>query len=138
MKHLREVEAIVKPITCECLGKKFKVLVEHDKKFKNTHWPVGEPRVYIQLSYRAKCTKTGHEDFWKGRKWYLSEHMTADEIVKTVYAAFEAAVKHEIMEGFKYYNKIVFNPHVDFVELLKITNNEVKRQQPKQLKKQIA
>lgn len=85
------------------------------------------PRVFIQLEYYAKCTKTGEEDSWRGRKWYLSEHMTDDEIIKTCYCAFEAAVKHEIMEGFKVDGKILFNPHINFEELLLITNKEVKR-----------
>lgn len=53
--------------------------------------------------------------------------MTADEIVKTVYAAFEAAIKHEVMEGFKVDGIVLFNPHVDFEELLKISHKEIQR-----------
>lgn len=53
--------------------------------------------------------------------------MTNDEIIKTAYCAAEAAVKHEIMEGFKVDGVILFNPHVDFEELLKISHLEVKR-----------
>ena len=54
--------------------------------------------------------------------------MTEDEVVKTCFAAFKAAVEHEIMEGFRYEDKIVFNPHVDFRELMNISHKEVKRQ----------
>lgn len=84
-------------------------------------------RIFLQVVYNAPCTKTGEDQQWHGAKRYLSEHMTYDEIVKTAYSAFEAAVKHEVMEGFKYKGKIVFNPHVNFEALLSITNQEIKR-----------
>jgi hypothetical protein len=53
--------------------------------------------------------------------------MTRDEVVKTAFAAFKAAVEHEVMEGFKFNGKIVFNPHVSFEALLSITDQEVSR-----------
>lgn len=55
--------------------------------------------------------------------------MTDDEIVKTAWCAFEAAVKHEIMEGFKVDGKILFNPHLNFEALLSISHLEVKRKE---------
>jgi hypothetical protein len=53
--------------------------------------------------------------------------MTDDEVVKTAYVAFEAAVKHEILEGFKVDGKILFNPHVNFEALLTVSDKEVFR-----------
>mgnify|MGYP006951087584 CR=1 FL=1 len=88
----------------------------------------GGDRVYIQVSYIDKCRISGKEETWSGRKWYLSEHMADDEIVKTAYAACKTAVEHEIMEGFKVDGKVVFNPHVSFEALLSITDQEVKRE----------
>lgn len=64
---------------------------------------------------------------WSGRKWYLSDYMTSDEIIKTCYVAFEAAVKHEIMEGFKVGGIVLFNPHTQYTELLKISHLEIQR-----------
>jgi hypothetical protein len=46
--------------------------------------------------------------------------MTEGEIVNKVYVAFKQAVEHEVMEGFKFDGKIVFNPHVSFRDLIKI------------------
>ena len=114
-----EIFYLLNRISLSCLDKKFYINLEADKIY-------GE-RLYIQIEYTSKCINTGVTETWKGRKWYLSEYMTADEIVKTCYAAFEAAVKHEILEGFKVDNKTLFNPHVDFEELLKISHKEVKR-----------
>ena len=53
--------------------------------------------------------------------------MTDDEVVKTAYAAFKAAVEHEVMEGFKVDGQVLFNPHTPYEELLKVSNIEVKR-----------
>jgi hypothetical protein len=87
----------------------------------------GGDRIYIQVSYLEECKNTGKTEEWFGRKWYLSEHMLDDEIVKTCYAACKAAVEHEVMESFKVDEITLFNPHINFEELLKISNKEVKR-----------
>ena len=55
--------------------------------------------------------------------------MTDDEIIKTCYAAFDACVKHEIMEGFKVDGKMLFNPHINFEALLTISDKEITRSQ---------
>lgn len=130
LPFIEQVKRLTAPITCKCLGKEFEILVEYDKiadafppQFK-----IIEPRVYIQLKYESECTRTGEIDEWKGRKWYLSQYMTDDEIVKTCYAAFKAAVEHEIMEGFKFDGTIVFNPHVSYAALMSVSDREVKRQ----------
>lgn len=109
----------------DIMGKTFHVDIKEDAKAAN-FMPLGA-RVYIQLYYYALCTKSGKERAYKGRKWYLSEHMTDDEVIKTCYAAFETAVKHEIMEGFKVDGIVVFNPHVNYEELLKISHREITR-----------
>lgn len=64
---------------------------------------------------------------YKGRKWYLSPYMTEDEVVKTIYLAFEVAVKHEILEGFKMDDTPLFNPHTPYDEILKISKIEKTR-----------
>lgn len=114
------IKNIVDRMSLSVFGITFKVLVERDKVFYNGRW-------YIQIEYPAPCTKTGLVEMWKGRKWYLSEYMTNDEIVKTTYCAFESCVKHEVMEGFKVDGKILFNPHVNFEELLKVSELEIRR-----------
>jgi hypothetical protein len=53
--------------------------------------------------------------------------MPADEIMKTAYGAFKMAVEHEAMEAFKVDGIILFNPHINFEELLKVSHKEIKR-----------
>ncbi|RPE05525.1 hypothetical protein EGT74_24385 [Chitinophaga lutea] len=118
---IETVKAFCSYITMSVFGAAFQLRIERDCK------DTINGRIFLQVTYEAPCTKTGDIQTWHGRKWYLSEHMTYDEIVKTAYAAFEAAVKHEVMEGFKFDGKVVFNPHVNYEALLSITDNEVSR-----------
>jgi hypothetical protein len=64
---------------------------------------------------------------WKGRKWYLSSHMTEDEVLKTCFVAFQAAVQHEVMEGFKLGGIPPFNPHASIWTLRNASIMEVTR-----------
>lgn len=121
MGMLKRTQEIVNQLSCELLGKTFKIRVEGDAKF------VDNGRVFVQMIYESPCTKTDTIKEWRGRKWYLSEYMTNDEIVKTVFLAFEIAVRHEILEGFKVNGKPLFNPHVNYEALLDVSHKEVKR-----------
>lgn len=117
----QELIVLLHRISMSALGTEFLLIVSRDQIHQNG-------RIYLQVLYAAPCTKTGQVQPFKGRKWYLSEFMTDDEVIKTAYCAFEAAVKHEVMEGFKVDDTILFNPHVNYEELLKISALEVSRQ----------
>ncbi len=114
-----KVQELVDRISMEIFGQKFGIILERDK--------VNQKRLYVQAVYTAPCTNSGEIEDWKGRKYYLSDFMTEDEVIKTCYVAFEQAVKHEVMEGFKVDGTILFNPHINFEELLKVSHKEVKR-----------
>lgn len=113
------VEGLLRRITFKLFGKEVFVFSRQDIK--------GGGRLFIQTLYEAKCSRTGKMEEWKGRKWYLSTHMTDDEVIKTAYCAIKATVEHEVMEGFKVDGVVLFNPHVSFEELLAISHKEVKR-----------
>jgi hypothetical protein len=119
---LEQVKSIISSIKCHLFSTVFRIRVERDNKDPDNG------RIFLQICYDAFCSRTGvFQNDWHGRKWYLSDYMTVDEIVKTCYAAFKAAVEHECMEGFKVNDIIVFNPHINHEELLKISDREVKR-----------
>lgn len=129
----QRVQQLLSRVKLKCLDKEFNILIKYDDKYTTQDSFFSDDtifyngRVYIQLEYNSSCNKDTEQDYWKGRKWYLSEHMTDDEIIKTCYAAFEACVKHEIMEGFKVDGKMLFNPHINFEELLLISDKEITR-----------
>lgn len=110
--QLYSVCDILAHINAEVMGKRVAFRCERDKKR-----PV-DGRIFIQCRYRTRCAITRKLRTWHGRKWYLSEHMLIDEIVKTAYAAFKACVEHEVMEGFTWGGDQVFNPHTPFHALL--------------------
>jgi len=55
------------------------------------------------------------------RKWYVSQHSTVTEVVRTAYKAGIAALEHEFDETFKYKNVSIYNPHIN-VEALRLWN----------------
>jgi len=119
---IEQVQNIIKNIDFRLFGQQFHLEAHHDKEYPNG-------RIFLQVRYHDRCRKTGKYDWWGGRKWYLSKYMTTDEIIKTAFAACKAAVEHEIMEGFTVEGTVLFNPHVDYRELLVISHKEVKREE---------
>lgn len=116
---IQDIKAITSRIKMQLFEQKFHVRTEVDLK--------GGDRIFLQIIYRADCNSGHGKKTFHGRKWYLSEHMTTDEIVKTCYAAFDAVVKHELLEGFLVDGKALFNPHIDFEALLSVNHLTVSR-----------
>jgi hypothetical protein len=123
---------LVRRIGLNCMGKQLEIRVEEDQVYRH---PVAGGRLFLQVVYRANDTRKidrPREQEWHGRKWYLSEHMLPDEVVKTAFAAFKAAVEHEVMEGFTWDGRRVFNPHTPYDVLLEASEVEVARITPQQ------
>jgi hypothetical protein len=81
-------------------------------------------RVYMQIaSPKGTCNYSGEEFAWKGRKWFLSEHMTDGEVVQTALVACLAASEHEIREQFKYRGVSIFDPHYDIERLVELRSD---------------
>jgi len=47
----------------------------------------------------------------RGRKWYVSPHMTRSEVVQTAFSAIRWAEEHEMRELFTYRGQRIFGPH---------------------------
>lgn len=123
-----KVKVLLARVRLSCLDKDFKIVIEYDKKHMASAFNYDiEPRVFIKITCITVCRKTRRAWVQHGRKWYLSDHMTDDEIVKTAFGAYERFISHEAAEGFFVDGLPLFNPHTDFEEMLKICNKEVKR-----------
>jgi len=121
-KTIEQTRTLLDRIKMEIFGVTFSIRCEVDNKSNNDGG-----RLFLQAVYTSKCNKSQEVKEWHGRKYYLSDYMTKDEIVKTAYVAFESAVQHEVMEGFTVDGIVLFNPHINFEELLKVSQKEVKR-----------
>lgn len=108
---------LIDAIDAEIFGTQFKCILGFDS---DVFW--------IQLTFTVN-NEEGVE-FLRGRKWRLSPHMLDDEIVKTVWLAFEVAVKHELLEGFRFSGERVFNPHTPFTKFIEASRTEVFRPEP--------
>lgn len=100
-----------------------------DVKYKNWRLIFGlndhaNLRPYMQWEFDAPCAKTGATYKQKGRKWYLSQHMTESELVFTAFKAALTAEEHECREFFTYQRKRVMNPHISVQALLSVCNQE--------------
>lgn len=81
-------------------------------RFQVVHDPIG--KIYLQAETDTVDLDTGEP--WpncRGRKWYLSPHMTKSELVATAFKAVLTFQEHEAREQFTYRGRRVFGPHID-------------------------
>lgn len=71
-------------------------------------------RPYIQCHVaEGTDSQTGERAAWVSGKRYLSEWMTAQELVGTAFALIKAAELHEVHEFFRYKGASIYNPHIN-------------------------
>lgn len=100
-------------------------------EFNDWKFIVGESRgrLYLQLRFKAACSKTGELMDWTSRKWELSPYMTQSEVVATAFKAVMTAIEHEARENFKWKSRAIFGPHIDVEALHFVANTEDVRAQ---------
>lgn len=64
-------------------------------------------------------TYTGKPALQEGRKWFVSHHCTAGDVVRTAFKAVSTWAEHEARESFKYKDVRVFSPHINLDALVK-------------------
>lgn len=75
-------------------------------------------RMYMQVQTDVTDTTTGEP--WlgcRGRKWWLSPHMTDTEVVMTAFKAVLTFIEHEVRENFMFKGRAVFGPHINIYAL---------------------
>lgn len=75
----------------------------------------------LQIVFNDTCVLSGREVTQYCRKWFISKHMTDNEVIRTAFMAVEKAEFHELCEKFKYKGVSINNPHIN---LEKIAENE--------------
>lgn len=84
----------------------------------------------LQIQFLDKCVITGEYEIQYCRKWFLSKHMTDNEIIRTAFLAVEIAERHELMEKFQLDGKLINNPHFDVLQMknIGISTRETEKQ----------
>jgi|SRR6266481_2985620 len=93
------------------------------------YWSPEHARRYLQVEWDGIDSVTHKPRRCKGRKWFLSPHMTHSEVIQTALAAVLAVEEHEARESFLYKGQAIFGPHfsVDaLVNLCKAGNLDVR------------
>jgi hypothetical protein len=85
----------------------------HDVEYRrNTGWRVAPDGSWLQVVRFTDATKAGDTASLFGRKWRLSPHMTAGEVVQTALLAVLAFEEHEAREAFRWRGRAIFGPHI--------------------------
>jgi len=119
------IKAFISQMSSSLFGQKLYITANEDRLFTD---PNKGKRVYIRIYYHAPCSKSGQIEKWEGKKWYLSPFMTEMEVAMIVKDAILKAVEHEILEGYKFNDQIIINPHISFRKLLEASPHEEVRQ----------
>ena len=94
----------------------------HSRDVRFNDWQIitrlDHHRPYLQVQADGPCSETGEMHRWRGRKWFLSKHMTESEVVQTAFLAVMTAVEHETREAFTYAGHAIFSPHYDIHKLV--------------------
>lgn len=93
-----------------------------DVKYKNHSFVIHHDanRDYLQVEWDGVDSATRQPRRCKGRKWYLSPHMTKSELIQTALAAVLAIEEHEAREAFLYKGYAVFGPHFNVEALVTV------------------
>lgn len=74
----------------------------------------------VNVTFERPDTITGEIGRGKGRQEVIWSDSTESSVVKTCWLLVELMVRHELMEGFNYKGRRIFNPHNTVNELIEI------------------
>lgn len=81
----------------------------------------------IHVTFERPDTITGKIGRGRGRDEIIWAGTTESAVVKTCWLLVELMVRHELMEGFNYQGRRIFNPHNTVQELISIQDNHEKQ-----------
>ena len=98
--------------------------IVEDLQFQNWNFLTGDmgEGFYLQVQFEAPDVDADIRSFetvtQRGRKWYISRHMTRGEVIQTAFLAIKTAQEHELREQFTYQGRAIFGPHFSVDALL--------------------
>lgn len=101
-------------------------LLRLEVKYPGYHFkivPIGEESYYLQIMYIDNCVVSGKMEWQYGRKWFVSQHATKSEIVRTALKAALTSAEHNVRERFTYRGKRIFGPHFDVDKLAELCDS---------------
>lgn len=71
----------------------------------------------LWVKFERPCSITGFAGIGRGRDEVVWQGTTVSGVVKTAWLLVDLVVRHELMEGFRFDNARIFNPHNSVLEL---------------------
>jgi hypothetical protein len=71
----------------------------------------------VQCSFKRPDTDTGEIGIGRGREELIWQGTTISGVVKTAWLLIDLVLYHEAMEGYRWKNKRIFNPHHSVYDL---------------------
>ena len=76
----------------------------------------------VWVSFERPDTITGKIGRGRGRDEIIWSGTYLSGVVKTAWLLVELMVRHELMEGFRFHNQRIFNPHNSVIDLMEVQN----------------
>lgn len=94
-------------------------------KFPEHHFEIAQQEggrwfLRMRLPQKADAREAPTAQWWNGRWFRLSPHMTDGEIVQTAFLAVLTFLEHEAREAFTFDGEAVMGPHLDIHELVRL------------------
>jgi hypothetical protein len=82
----------------------------------------GRPRTgwLLWVSFERPDTLTGVMGRGRGRDEFVWKGAALSSVIKTAWLLVELMVRHELMEGFRFDNARIFNPHNSVLDLARV------------------
>lgn len=93
---------------------------------------------FVRVSFERTDTLTGVVGRGMGRQEIIYEGSTVSSVVKTAWLLVELMVRHELMEGFRFDDARIFNPHNSVFDLAKVQhahNEKLNKQESVKIRK---
>jgi hypothetical protein len=74
----------------------------------------------VWVSFERPDTLTGEVGRGRGRDEIIWHGSTISSVIKTCWVLVDLMVKHELMEGFRFQDARIFNPHHSVLDLAKV------------------
>ena len=85
----------------------------------------------VWVSFDRPDTDTGKTGRGRGRDEIIWEGTTLSGVIKTCWLLVELMIRHELMEGYRWKDARIFNPHNSVLDLAKIQELHAQRQKGK-------
>lgn len=93
---------------------------EHGEDMQRKGW-------LIWVSFERPDSLTGEIGRGRGRDEIIWKGTTLSGVIKTAWLLVELMVRHELMEGFRFDDSRIFNPHHSVLDLAKVQEIHDKR-----------